>query len=100
MRKNTISLLGVVVCLCLTTACNSVASLIVEDAMQSTMTNGQSQSKTKRDKANDKEAEQLKKEGKCPVCKGMGRTPDGLYTCETCKGTGKYNEKEQQKNKG
>ena len=64
MRKNTIALLGVVVCLCLTTACNSVASFIVEDtvqsAMQSTMTNGQSQSKTKRDKANDKEAEQLK----------------------------------------
>ena len=99
MRKNTIALLGVVVCLCLTTSCNSVSSFIVEDtvqsAMQSTMTNGQSQSKTKRDKANDKEAEQLKKEGKCPVCKGMGRTPDGLYICETCKGTGKYNEKEQ-----
>ena len=58
MRKNTIALLGVVVYLCLTTACNSVTSFIVEDtvqsAMQSTMTNGQSQSKTKRDKANDK----------------------------------------------
>ena len=78
---------GMIVCLGLTTACNSVASFLVEDtvrsAMESTMTNGQTQSKTKRDKANDKEAERLMKEGKCPV--------DGMYTCETCKGTGKYN---------
>ena len=33
-------------------------------------------------------------DGKCPICKGMGKTPDGLYTCETCKGTGKYSEDE------
>ena len=37
-----------------------------------------------------KQEDTLKKEGKCPVCKGMGKTPDGLYVCETCKGTGKY----------
>ena len=37
-----------------------------------------------------KNREQLKKEGKCPICSGMGRTPDGKYICETCKGTGKY----------
>ena len=37
-----------------------------------------------------KKREQLKKEGKCPVCRGMGRTPDGQYICETCKGTGNY----------
>ena len=95
MRRSAIMLLGIIACLSLTTACNSVASFLVEDtvqsAMQSTMTNGQTQSKTKRDKANDKEAERLMKEGKCPVCKGMGKTPDGMYTCETCKGTGKYN---------
>ena len=39
-----------------------------------------------------KKREQLKKEGKCPICSGMGKTPDGLYTCETCKGTGRYYE--------
>ena len=95
MRRSAIMLFGIIACLSLTTACNSVTSFLVEDtvqsAMQSTMTNGQTQSKTKRDKANDKEAERLMKEGKCPVCKGMGKTPDGMYTCETCKGTGKYN---------
>ena len=95
MRRSVIALFGMIVCLGLTTACNSVASFLVEDtvqsAMESTMTNGQTQSKTKRDKANDKEAERLMKEGKCPVCKGMGKTPDGMYTCESCKGTGKYN---------
>ena len=37
-----------------------------------------------------KKQEQLKKEGKCPTCRGIGRTPDGQYICETCKGTGKY----------
>ena len=70
MRRSVIALFGMIVCLGLTTACNSVASFLVEDtvqsAMESTMTNGQTQSKTKRDKANDKEAERLMKEGKCP----------------------------------
>ena len=95
MRRSAIVLLGIIVCLSLIMACNSVASFFffdtVQSAIQSTMTNGQTQSKTKRDKANDKEAERLMKEGKCPVCKGIGKTPDGMYTCETCKGTGKYN---------
>ena len=42
------------------------------------------------DKQLAKKQEQLKKEGKCPTCRGMGRTPDGQYICETCKGTGTY----------
>jgi len=37
-----------------------------------------------------KEKERLKADGKCPVCSGVGRSPDGNYVCEACKGTGKY----------
>jgi len=37
-----------------------------------------------------KEQEKLKKEGKCPVCRGVGKSPDGQYECTSCKGTGKY----------
>ena len=40
-----------------------------------------------------KEAELLKREGKCPSCRGVGKTPDGRYTCTACNGTGKYLEK-------
>lgn len=41
------------------------------------------------DKKKEKEKEQLKKQGKCQTCAGMGRTPDGKYVCPTCQGTGK-----------
>ena len=37
-----------------------------------------------------KEQEKLKKEGKCPACRGVGKSPDGQYECTSCKGTGKY----------
>ena len=40
-----------------------------------------------------KEAEQLKQEGKCPTCRGVGKTPDGRYTCTVCNGTGQFKEK-------
>ena len=42
-----------------------------------------------------KEAEKLKQEGKCPSCRGFGKTPDGRYTCTVCNGTGKYQEKKE-----
>ena len=47
------------------------------------------------DKAQKKEAERLKKEGKCPLCHGLGKTPDGRYTCTACNGTGKYQEEKE-----
>jgi len=37
-----------------------------------------------------KEEERLKQAGKCPQCAGMGKSPDGQYTCAACNGTGKY----------
>ena len=40
-----------------------------------------------------KEAERLKQEGKCPTCRGVGKTPDGQYTCTVCNGTGQFKEK-------
>jgi len=43
-----------------------------------------------------KERERLINEGKCPTCQGVGKTPDGLYTCFECKGTGKYPSSPQQ----
>lgn len=75
-------------------SCAEIANAIVEDEMQRGLQKGQTNQR--RTKADDKklikQEEALKKEGKCPVCKGMGKTPDGLYVCETCKGTGKYEE--------
>ena len=81
-----------IIAILMLTSCAEIASVIVEDEMQRGLQKGQTNQK--RTKADDekltKQEEALKKEGKCPVCKGMGKTPDGLYVCETCKGTGKY----------
>ena len=41
-----------------------------------------------------KEAEQLRRQGKCPACNGFGKTPDGRYTCTECGGTGKWEHQE------
>ena len=90
MKKCILSLTALLIL----TSCAEVASIIVEDEMQRGLQKGQTnQRRTKADdKKLTKQEEQLKKEGKCPVCKGMGKSPDGLYICETCKGTGKYEE--------
>ena len=90
MKKELLSLIT----LLMLTSCAEVASMLVEDELQRGLKSGQTnQRRTKADdKKLAKQEELLKKEGKCPVCKGMGKTPDGLYVCETCKGTGKYEE--------
>ena len=41
-------------------------------------------------KALEKERKQMIKEGKCPVCMGVGKSIDGKYECSICNGTGKY----------
>ena len=88
MKKFVLSLIA----LLMLASCADIASVIVEDELKRGLKNGQTNQK--RTKADDKkltkQEEALKKEGKCPVCKGMGKTPDGQYVCETCKGTGKY----------
>ena len=47
-------------------------------------------SATTNSKQTAKEQEKLKEEGKCPACRGVGKSPDGQYECTSCKGTGKY----------
>ena len=83
-------LLTVVVFNSCATVAQETANFFLENNT-STLDLGKPRSKDNKSKKQAKEEEQLKKEGKCPVCKGMGKTPDGMYTCETCKGTGKYN---------
>ncbi len=102
MVRLTIKLLVLVLTL---TSCGQVltdmvttsASLDANNALQDAQRKNGSLAKD--GKSIDKKREQLKKEGKCPTCKGMGRTADGQYTCTTCHGTGKYIEPDKEQNK-
>lgn len=79
-------------CLALT-SCSTLASMIVEDNLAYGLANAKpSSGAPQSQKSQEKEAERLKKEGKCPICSGMGKTPDGRYDCTSCNGTGKYQE--------
>jgi len=76
-------------------SCSTVTEDIVNIAVESEMQNGwETASKNSMNSKPDSkktaaEREKLKKEGKCPVCRGMGKSVDGKYDCPTCKGTGK-----------
>ena len=92
VQASTLALSSLVVSFGLT-SCVEFASMLVEDAMNEGI-NSTNISRTKNnsgisDKARKKQEEQLKKEGKCLTCKGMGKTPDGKNICPTCNGTGK-----------
>lgn len=73
------------------TSCAEVTSMLIEDSLQQGFQNNKNMKNSHPSaKAKEKEAERLKNEGKCPDCHGVGKTPDGRYTCITCNGTGKY----------
>ena len=54
------------------------------ESLEKSNSTGKSDSKKAR-----KEQQKLKKEGKCLVCRGAGRSIDGKYVCTSCNGTGK-----------
>ena len=72
-------------------SCAELFSSIVEDDMTEILNNSKPKASNNK-KAKEKEEKQLRQEGKCPVCHGMGKTPDGLYTCSKCNGTGMFTE--------
>ncbi len=75
-------------------SCQVLTETLVEGAIQDGISNAHKSNPTSthNTKAQEKEKAQLIKDGKCPVCRGMGRSADGKYICTTCNGTGKYTE--------
>ena len=91
-----------IVCFCLTLMSSCIlGEALVESAVESAVSPSSktvtqaSHSKSKTmTKAEQKEREKLMNDGKCPDCRGMGKSPDGKTTCRTCQGTGKYQKEE------
>ncbi len=82
-------------CLFLMSSCEIITETIVESSIQDGL-NGMSKSSSTspiNGKTQNKEKEQMIKEGKCPVCRGIGKSIDGKYECSACNGTGKYTSK-------
>ena len=87
-------------CLVLLTSCSGIVNDLINSSVEYDMQQGWESAKqnSTMTKANSKkvkkEQEKLKQEGKCPVCRGMGRSIDGKYVCSSCNGTGKYSQSE------
>ena len=85
---------GLCLLLCVFTmaSCTTLASMIVEDTLQDIVVGPNKAPNTSNvnSKALEKERKQMIKEGKCPVCRGVGKSIDGKYECSICNGTGKY----------
>ena len=72
-------------------SCADLFSTIVESDLTYAV-NKAKPTDSKSKKAREKEEQQLRQEGKCPTCHGMGKTLDGRYDCPKCNGTGKITE--------
>ena len=67
-----------------------VVSPLVETDIYKGVNSTKPVSNSAESKQQKKEKGKLIQQGKCPVCSGVGKSADGLYDCEACKGTGKY----------
>lgn len=95
MRKQTLWLFATLA-FCITgtlASCGTIAEELLFPLTEYDMNKSVNNAKpgnTTNSKRQAKEREKLIQEGKCPTCQGMGKTPDGRYTCTDCNGTGKY----------
>ena len=99
MARSSIKLVLFLLVLSLTSCKTLVEELVVPMAeydMQKGINNARPHSTQRTDtKKERKERERLELEGKCTVCKGIGKSADGKYLCTACNGTGKTTEKNQ-----
>ena len=91
LRRSLISCL--IVILFLTTSCNTLVGEIANSLLETDIEQGldymeKSSMKPRQSKKDTKELQKLEKEGKCLICRGIGKTIDGKYTCPKCNGTG------------
>ena len=82
------------------TSCQTLVEELVVPMAEYDMQKGVSNARPgstqrKETKKERKERERLEQEGKCTVCKGIGKSADGKYICTACNGTGKTTEKNQ-----
>jgi RecJ-like exonuclease len=78
--------------ICMLSSCRTITEELLVPMVEYDMNKGLNNVKSGKmvsDKKDIKERERLLQEGKCPDCRGMGKTPDGLYSCAKCNGTGK-----------
>ena len=75
---------------CATIVEEVVSPLVSTDISQGVNNAKPGASKASQNKQKTKEEAKLIAAGKCTVCSGMGKSADGSYTCDACKGTGKY----------
>ena len=95
IRKHLLAILLLLSGVVSMSSCLSLVSDIIETDISESMKKNAVKPKGSHpsNKQRAKEAEKLKKQGKCPSCQGIGKSPDGQFICPICNGTGKYQEK-------
>lgn len=92
MARSTIKLIAILLTVFLTSCGSFVGEVLAPTVTDSQIGLGGKTTSggTTNSKQTIREQEKLKEEGKCPVCRGVGKSPDGQYECTSCKGTGNY----------